>query len=235
MPPEPSPHSGRMWGSQDYIPMNWSKESPLEGVKYIVRTETQKLFPAFYEKGGWWHSEGQFEIFNVCTWILYPNRQVKNESQNSDVPVEVLMKYLVRDFKRMKEIAKGESEKVKELKKLNKSLVTEYNTLLMAHRELQKKSGQSAFIAEAKLEAKRVENRELNLKLEKLKGKSEGGNPERMEKLLKENEQLKEELKLIRKQARKGRTLHGNLRKLLEQTCMLEAVGENQTKKEIVA
>lgn len=164
-------------------------------------------------------------------WTAYPT----GEDANDYVAPEVLLKYVVRELKQVKEIANGESEKVKELKKLNKSLVTEYNTLLLAHRELQHKSGQKEFIAEAKLEKKRVENRELIEKIQKLKEKSENGNPERVEKLLNEVEQLKEELKLVRKQARKGRTLHGNLRKLLEQSCMLEAVKENQTEEDIVA
>lgn len=215
--------------------MNWTKSTPLAGVKYIVRTDTQKLFPAFFEKGGWWHSEGKFEIFNVCSWVIYPDRQVDHESQNPDVPVEVLMKYLVRDFKKMKEIAKGESEKVKELKKLNKDLVMEYNSLLTRHRELMHKTEFDASIAEAKLEKKRVVNRELARKLGEAMEKLATVEEERMGKLQKENEQLKEELKLVRKQARKGRTLHGNLRKLLEQSCMLEAVKENQTEEEIVA
>lgn len=215
--------------------MNWTKTTPLEGVKYIVRTDKQRLFPAFWEKGGWWHSEGEFEIFNVCTWIIYPERQTGNELQNPDVPIEVLMKYLVRDFKQMKEIAKGESEKVKELKKLNKSLVTEYNALLLAHRELLHTSGQKEFVAESKLQKKRAENRELIEKLQKLKEKMESENSERVEKLLKEIEQLKEELKLVRKQARKGCTLQNNLRKLLEQSALLDVPEENQTSEMIVA
>lgn len=215
--------------------MNWSKSTPLEGVKYIVRTDTQNLFPAYWEQGGWWHSGSGTEIFNVCTWIIYPERYSKSEDRKPEVPKEVLLKYAVRNYREMKEIAKGESEKVKELKKLNKNLVMKYNALLTSYRELRRKSELNASITEAKLEKKRVENRELAEKLVRLREKSDDINPERMEKLIKENEQLKEELKLVRKQARKGRTLHGNLRKLLEQSCMLEAVGENQTEEEIVA
>ena len=79
----------------------------------------------------------------------------------------------------------------------------------------------------SKLELTRELNKKLCKEFSRIKSDSD--------RIQKENEHLKEELKLVRKQARKGRTLHGNLRKLLEQSCMLEAVGENQTEKEFVA
>lgn len=48
---------------------------------------------------------------------------------NDEIPVEVLFKYVCRDYKNMKEIAQGESEKVKTLKGLNKQLVTDCGKL----------------------------------------------------------------------------------------------------------
>lgn len=207
--PESSLHGYMLWDSWA-CSMNWSKESPIEGVKYIVRTDTQKLFPAFWENGGWWHSEGAFEILNVCTWIVYPERYSKCEDRNPEVPTEVLLKYAVRDYIKMKEIAGGESEKVSELKKLNKSLVSEYNALLMAHKELKKKFGQNAFVPEAEQE--------------KTMDKLDVMENERTNKLKEKLEHLRQELIQVRKEARKGRTLHGNLQKLLERFSLLDDV-----------
>lgn len=88
--------------------------------------------------------------------------------------------------------------------------------LMQAYRESQNKLGTT---------------RELNKKLCKEFSRIKSEN----DRVLKENESLKQELIQIRKQARKGRTLQSNLRKLLEQSCILESVGENQMEKEIVA
>lgn len=214
--------------------MNWTKSTPVEGVKYIVRTDTQRLFPAYWENGGWWHSHTETEIFNVCTWVVYPERCPKNEDKNPDIPKEVLLKYAVRDYRKMKEIAKGESDKVTELKKLNKNLVTEYNTLLTNYRELKRKSELNASIAEAKLEKKRVKNRELAEKLGKAMDKLSAMEEERVGKLKSEIGQLKQELIDTRKEARKGRTLHGNLRKLLEHFAALDDSVQEDVKEENV-
>lgn len=46
---------------------------------------------------------------------------------------------------------------------------------------------------------------------------------------------LKEDLKMARKQARKGKTLHGNLVNLLKQSAILEDGWQNNPKDEIVA
>ena len=215
--------------------MNWTKSTPVEGVKYIVRTDTQRLFPAYWENGGWWHSHTETEIFNVCTWVVYPERCPKNEDKNPDIPKEVLLKYAVRDYRKMKEIAKGESDKVTELKKLNKNLVTEYNTLLTNYRELKRKSELNASIAEAKLEKKRVKNRELAEKLGKAMDKLSAMEEERVGKLKSEIGQLKQELIDTRKEARKGRTLQNNLRKLLEQSAMLDVCMEGEKEQEFVS
>lgn len=214
--------------------MNWTKSTPVEGVKYIVRTDTQRLFPAYWENGGWWHSHTETEIFNVCTWVVYPERCPKNEDKNPDIPKEVLLKYAVRDYRKMKEIAKDESDKVTELKKLNKNLVTEYNTLLTNYRELKRKSELNASIAEAKLEKKRVKNRELAEKLGKAMDKLSAMEEERVGKLESEIGQLKQELIDTRKEARKGRTLHGNLRKLLEHFAALDDNVQEDVKEENV-
>ena len=199
-----------------------------------MRTDTQRLFPAYWENGGWWHSHTETEIFNVCTWVVYPERCPKNEDKNPDIPKEVLLKYAVRDYRKMKEIAKGESDKVTELKKLNKNLVTEYNTLLTNYRELKRKSELNASIAEAKLEKKRVKNRELAEKLGKAMDKLSAMEEERVGKLKSEIGQLKQELIDTRKEARKGRTLHGNLRKLLEHFAALDDSVQEDVKEENV-
>ena len=199
-----------------------------------MRTDTQRLFPAYWENGGWWHSHTETEIFNVCTWVVYPERCPKNEDKNPDIPKEVLLKYAVRDYRKMKEIAKGESDKVTELKKLNKNLVTEYNTLLTNYRELKRKSELNASIAEAKLEKKRVKNRELAEKLGKAMDKLSAMEEERVGKLKSEIGQLKQELIDTRKEARKGRTLHGNLRKLLEHFAALDDNVQEDMKEESV-
>jgi len=73
--------------------------------------------------------------------------------------------------------------------------------------------------------------RELNKKLCKEFSRVKSAS----DRIHKENESMKQELIQIRKQARKGRTLQSNLRKLLEQSCILESVGENQIEKEFVA
>ena len=85
----------------------------------------QKLFPAVYQNGTWWHSDLEFEIRDVCTWIPYPDRQPEYESLNDEVPAEVLLKYLVRDYR-------AEQEKVKQLRKLNEQLVKAYSDLKKA-------------------------------------------------------------------------------------------------------
>lgn len=51
----------------------------------------------------------------------------------------------------------------------------------------------------------------------------------------KENERMKQELIQTRRQARKGRTLQNSLRKLLEQSAMLEVCLEGEKEQEFVA
>lgn len=90
----------------------------------------QKLFPAVYQNGTWWHSDLEFEIRDVCTWIPYPDRQPEYESLNDEVPTEVLLKYLVRDYR-------AEQEKVKQLRKLNEQLVKAYSDLKKAFNRME--------------------------------------------------------------------------------------------------
>lgn len=90
----------------------------------------QKLFPAVYQNGTWWHSDLEFEIRDVCTWIPYPDRQPEYESLNDEVPAEVLLKYLVRDYR-------AEQEKVKQLRKLNEQLVKAYSDLKKAFNRME--------------------------------------------------------------------------------------------------
>lgn len=73
--------------------------------------------------------------------------------------------------------------------------------------------------------------RELNKKLCKEFARVKSDN----DRIQKENEGMKRELIQIRKQARKDRTLQNNLRKLLEQSALLDAPEENQTSEMIVA
>lgn len=87
----------------------------------------QKLFPAVYQNDTWWHSDLEFEIRDVCTWIPYPDRQPEYESLNDEVPAEVLLKYLVRDYR-------AEQEKVEQLRILNEQLVKAYSDLNNAAR-----------------------------------------------------------------------------------------------------
>ena len=105
--------------------MKWTTFDPVEGQKYIVETNTGCVFPAHVINGTWWNYERAFPIDGVTRWIPYP----VGGSANDDIPVEVLFKYVCRDFKNMKEIAKGESEKVGILKDLNKQLVSDCNAL----------------------------------------------------------------------------------------------------------
>lgn len=108
--------------------MNWTDRTPIEGVKCIVRTEAQKLFPAVYQNGAWWHSEMNFEIYDVCRWIIYPKSE--KDGMNEQIPDEVLLRYAIRDYR-------AEQEKVKQLRKLNEQLVKAYNDLKKAFNRME--------------------------------------------------------------------------------------------------
>ena len=53
--------------------------------------------------------------YNIMTPAIF----AEGGNVNDEIPIEVLFKYLHRDFKNMKEIAKQESEKVKQLKNIH--------------------------------------------------------------------------------------------------------------------
>ena len=112
--------------------MNWTTAEPVNGVKYIVETSNGSIFPAHIINGTWWNSEKAFPIEGVRRWILYPD----GGSANDEIPVEILFKYVCRDFKEMKRIAKEESEKVVQLKRLNKALVSDCGKLCDDIKEL---------------------------------------------------------------------------------------------------
>lgn len=142
--------------------MNWtSTYAPIEGVKYIVETEGC-VFPAHIIDGTWWNTERGFPIDGVKRWIVYP----EGEEPNDLIAPEMLLKYLIRDYKQLKEIAKDESEKVKQLRKLNMDLTKEYNNLHQKHMNLQADIQTRCTATEEEVEALRRENKKLKSILE---------------------------------------------------------------------
>lgn len=81
--------------------------------------------------------------------------------------------------------------------------------------------------AQTKLEFTRELNKKLCKEFSQIKSDSD--------RIQKENESMKQELIQIRKQARKGRTLQNNLRKLLDQSAMLDVCMEGEKEQEFVA
>ena len=142
--------------------MNWtSTHAPIEGVKYIVETEGC-VFPAHIIDGTWWNTERGFPIDGVKRWIVYP----EGEEPNDLIAPEMLLKYLIRDYKQLKEIAKEESEKVKQLRKLNMDLTKEYNNLHQKHMNLQADIQNRSSATEDEVETLRQENKKLKVILE---------------------------------------------------------------------
>jgi hypothetical protein len=142
--------------------MNWtSTYAPIEGVKYIVETEGC-VFPAHIIDGTWWNTERRFPIDGVKRWIVYP----EGEEPNDLIAPEMFLKYLIRDYKQLKEIAKEESEKVKQLRKLNMDLTKEYNNLHQKHMNLQTNVQNRCSATEDEVEALRQENKKLKSILE---------------------------------------------------------------------
>lgn len=137
--------------------MNWtSSYAPIEGVKYIVETEGC-VFPAHIINGTWWNTERGFPIEGVKRWIVYP----EGEEPNDLIAPEMLLKYLYRDYMDLKEVAKGESEKVKVLRNLNKELTEEYNKLHKKHVDLQTEIEGRSLADEQEVENLRKENKRL--------------------------------------------------------------------------
>lgn len=142
--------------------MNWtSTYAPIEGVKYIVETEGC-VFPAHIIDGTWWNTERGFPIDGVKRWIVYP----EGEEPNDLVAPEMLLKYAYRECRALKEIAKEESEKVKQLRKLNMDLTKEYNNLHQKHMNLQADIQNRSTATEEEVEALRRANKKLKETLE---------------------------------------------------------------------
>ena len=143
--------------------MNWTSQyAPIEGVKYVVETEGGCVFPAHIIDGTWWNTEKGFPIDGVKRWIVYP----EGEEPNDLIAPEMILKYLIRDYKQLKEIAKDESEKVKQLRKLNMDLTKEYNNLHQKHMNLQADIQNRCSATEDEVEALRQENKKLKVILE---------------------------------------------------------------------
>lgn len=142
--------------------MNWtSSYAPIEGVKYIVETEGC-VFPAHIIDGTWWNTERGFPIDGVKRWIVYP----EGEEPNDLIAPEMLLKYICRDYKNLKEVAKEESEKVTQLRKLNKELTEQYNKLHQKHMNLQANVQNRCSATEEEVEVLRQENKKLKGLLE---------------------------------------------------------------------
>ena len=188
--------------------MNWtSTYAPIEGVKYIVETEGC-VFPAHIIDGTWWNTERGFPIDGVKRWIVYP----EGEDPNDLVAPEMFLKYLIRDYKQLKEIAKEESEKVKQLRKLNMDLTKEYNNLHQKHMNLQADIQNRCSATEEEVEMLRLQNKNLTIELANVKRRCsiladdkerdiERGvrKDETVKLLLKENARLKKFLKCVTK------------------------------------
>ena len=137
--------------------MNWtSTYAPIEGVIYIVETEGC-VFPAHIIDGTWWNTERGFPIDGVKRWIVYP----EGEEPNDLIAPEMLLKYAYRECRVLKEIAKEESEKVKQLRKLNMDLTKEYNNLHQKHMNLQTDIQNRCSATEEEVETLRQENKKL--------------------------------------------------------------------------
>lgn len=78
----------------------------------------------------------------------------------------MLLKYAYRECKNLKEIAKEESEKVTQLRKLNKDLTDAYNKLHQKHMNLQANVQNRCSATEEEVEALRQENKKLKGLLE---------------------------------------------------------------------
>lgn len=171
--------------------MNWTSEAPIEGVKCIVETEKGNTFPAQFVCGEWRGTEKSYIVERVKRWIIYP----EDEGPNDFIDAEVLLKYAVRDYRKMKEIAKNESGKVKELRKLNKELTEEFNRIYKELMELRASCAESVRGKETEVNNLRTENRNLTLEIEELRQRDEASGSVSLKELQRENKRLKGYLK----------------------------------------
>ena len=177
--------------------MNWTTREVIEGLKCIVETNTGCVFPAQVINGVWWNTEKAFPIDGVKRWIPYP----EGGNPNDEIPIEILFKYLHRDFKKMKEIAKGESEKVKQLKKLNKELVSEFNNLYRENEEIRNQLANKDIEKQEEMKDLYKLINEISAERDELKKRMSESQPKAKAtssaKLLRENKQMKAFLRSI--------------------------------------
>lgn len=173
--------------------MNWTSREPIEGVECIVETNTGCVFPAHYIKGTWWNTQKAFPIEGVERWIVYPEGEEPN-----DLPApEVLLKWAYKEQKNLKEIAKGESEKVKSLRTLNKQLTEQFNALHTRHMNLQANIQSHNYASDEELERLRQLNKTLLETCKDLKLKAENAKNDEIKRLQKENSRLRGYLKSL--------------------------------------
>jgi hypothetical protein len=175
--------------------MNWTTTEPVSGVKYIVETNTGSIFPAHVINGTWWNYEKAFPIEGARRWIVYPD----GGNVNDEIPIEVLFKYLHRDFKNMKEIAKQESAKVKQLKNLNKELVEDYNKLYEENKRLEDEVFKKDVEHQKEMEKLYEMIHQLSNERDRLKEQQTVpvNQPDPSKELLRENKQMKAFLRSI--------------------------------------
>lgn len=101
----------------------------------------------------------------------------------------------------MKEIAKGESEKVKQLKKLNKELVSEFNSLYRENEEIRKQLANKDIEKQEEMKDLYKLINEISAERDELKKRLSESQPKAKAtssaKLLRENKQMKAFLRSI--------------------------------------
>ena len=173
--------------------MNWTSREPIEGVKCIVETTNDRVFEAYNIKGTWWNIYRTAIIEGVKRWIVYPEGEDPN-----DLPApEVLLKWAYKEQKNLKEIAKGESAKVRSLRTLNMQLTNQFNDLHKRHMNLQANIQSHNYASDEELERLRQLNKTLLETCKDLKLKSENAKNEEIKRLQKENSRLKGYLKSL--------------------------------------
>ena len=82
--------------------MHFTSRFPIPNIECIVRTKEGKVFPAAFQSGRWVSTLTNTILHNVTHWIVYPvidNIASNHESLNESVPDEIIMRYLVRDYR----------------------------------------------------------------------------------------------------------------------------------------
>ena len=173
--------------------MNWTSREPIEGVKCIVETTNDRVFEAYNIKGTWWNIYRTAIIEGVKRWIVYPEGEDPN-----DLPApEVLLKWAYKEQKNLKEIAKGESAKVRSLRTLNMQLTNQFNDLHTRHMNLQANIQSHNYASDEELERLRQLNKTLLETCKDLKLKAENAKNDEIKRLQKENSRLRGYLKSL--------------------------------------